>query len=93
MANWRIDRLLGVLLAIKNYIKTPQQYALFEDLQRLAHTELPAEQRKILEIVKPVVTRWNSYCSCFERAVTLQLVVNGYANCYIQRVETEDLYA
>ncbi|KAI2474523.1 hypothetical protein Ptr902_14072, partial [Pyrenophora tritici-repentis] len=43
---------------------------------RLAHRELPidapAEERKILEPVKPVVTRWNSYYSCFERAVKLQ---------------------
>ena len=55
----------GVLLSIMNYIKTPQQHKLFEDFQRLAHTELPSsastDDRKILEPVKPVVTRWNSY--------------------------------
>ncbi|KAG9387109.1 hypothetical protein A1F94_000001, partial [Pyrenophora tritici-repentis] len=43
------------------------------------------------EPVKPVVTRWNSYVSCFERAVELQLAVNGYAN-HIQKIETEDAY-
>jgi hypothetical protein len=76
-----------VLLAVINYIKTPQQYALFEKFQRLAHNDLPtnvpAEQRKILKPVKLVVTRWNSFCSCFERAVKLQLAVNGYANHHI----------
>jgi hypothetical protein len=50
-----------VLLAVINYIKTPQQYALLEKFQRLAYNDLPtnvpAEQRKILEPVKPVVTR------------------------------------
>ncbi|KAG9375515.1 hypothetical protein A1F94_013919, partial [Pyrenophora tritici-repentis] len=51
------------------------------------------KQHKIKEPVKPVVTRWNSYVSCFERAVELQLAVNGYANYHIQKIETEDAYA
>lgn len=50
-----------MVLAVINYIKTPQQYALFDQYQRLAHAELaadaPAEKRTILEPVKPVVTR------------------------------------
>jgi hypothetical protein len=41
MAIWRTDGPLGVLLAVINYIKTPQQYALFEKFQRLAHNDLP----------------------------------------------------
>jgi hypothetical protein len=61
MREWRRDRLLGVLLSIINYIKTPQQYALFAKFQRLAYRELPtnapAEDHKTLEPVKPVVTR------------------------------------
>jgi hypothetical protein len=64
-----------MLLGIINYIKTPQQYALFANFQCLAHCELPpdapADKRKILKTVKPVVTRWNSLYSCFERAVQL----------------------
>jgi len=52
---------LGVLLAVVNYIKTPQQYELFESFQRLAHKELPPsstnDNRKILQPLKPVVTR------------------------------------
>ncbi|KAI1665814.1 hypothetical protein L13192_09498 [Pyrenophora tritici-repentis] len=64
---------------------------------RLAHRELPidapAEERKILEPVKPVVTRQNSYYLCFERAVKLQSAVNAYANHYIKRVRDEDTYA
>lgn len=87
MATWRGDGPLGVLLAVINYIKTPQQYALFEKYQKLVIKDLPAdapaELRKIKEPVKPVITCWNSYVSCFERAVKLQLVVNGYANYYI----------
>ena len=48
-----------MLLAIINYIKTLQQYALFEDFQRLAYNNLPAAstERKILKLVKLVVTR------------------------------------
>ena len=97
MSHWRRDGPLGVLLAVVNYIKTPQQYALFADFQRLAHRELPpdapSDKRKILEPVKPVVTRWNSFYSCFERAVQLQSAVNAYANHHIKRVRDEDTYA
>jgi hypothetical protein len=97
-------------LSVINYIKTPQQYKLFSGFQTLAHCELPAdvleEDRKVLEPVKPVVTRWNlyysclnsyysclnSYYSCFKRAVKLQSTVNAYSNYYIQRVRDEDTY-
>jgi hypothetical protein len=86
-----------VLLSVINYIKTPQQYALFGSFQTLAYRELPAnapeEDRKVLEPVKPVVTRWNSYYSCFERAVKLQSAVNAYANYHVQQVRDEDMYA
>jgi hypothetical protein len=97
MCEWRRDGPLGVLLSVINYIKTPQQYELFGSFQTLAHRELPAdapeEDRKVLEPVKPVVTRWNSYYSCFERAVKLQSAVNAYANHHIRRVRDEDTYA
>ena len=97
MGEWRRDGPLGVLLNVINYIKTPQQYELFSSFQTLAHRELPAdapeEDRKVLEPVKPVVTRWNSYYSCFERAVKLQSAVNAYANHHIRRVRDEDTYA
>jgi hypothetical protein len=93
MKEWRRDSLLGVLLGVTTSIKTPQQYALFEEFQRLAQCELPREKQRILEPVKPVVTRWNLYYSCFERAVKLQVAVNAYANSYINRVKTEDAYA
>ena len=93
MRNWRKDGPLGVLLSIINYIRTPQQYELFENFQRLANTELPSEQREILEPVKPVITRWNSFYSAFERAIRLQAAVNAYANHHIRRVRDEDTYA
>jgi hypothetical protein len=97
MCEWRRDGPLGVLLSVINYIKTPQQYELFGSFQTLAHRELPAdapeEDRKVLEPVKPIVTRWNSYYSCFERAVKLQSAVNAYANHHIRRVRDDDTYA
>lgn len=91
--NWRKDGPLGVLLSIISYIKTPQQHELFESFQRLANAELPSEQREILEPVKPVVTRWNSFYSAFDRAIMLQVAVNAYANHHIRRVRIEDTYA
>ena len=61
MGEWRRDGPLGVLMAIVNHIKTPRQYELFKSFQRRAHEELPADapahSRKILEPVKPIVTR------------------------------------
>jgi hypothetical protein len=36
MKDWRRGRLLGVLLGVITFIKTPQQYKLFKDFQRLA---------------------------------------------------------
>lgn len=46
-----------------------------------------------LEPVEPVVTRWNSYYVCFERAVELPAAVSAYANSHIDRIKTEDAYA
>ncbi|KAI2484851.1 Dimer-Tnp-hAT domain containing protein [Pyrenophora tritici-repentis] len=97
MEEWRRVGPLGVLLSVISYIKTPQQHKLFEDFQRLAHKELPAdalaEERKVLEPVKPVVTRWNSYYLCFERAVKLQSAINAYSLHHIRRVRDEDTWA
>jgi hypothetical protein len=80
-----------------NYIKTPQQYALFANFQHLAHCELPtnapAKDPKILELIKPVVTHWNLYYSCFERVVKLQSAINAYANYHIRRVQDDDTCA
>ena len=93
LRNWREDGPLSVLLSVINYIKTPQQLELFEKFQRLANAELPPDQREVLAPVKPVVTRWNSYYSAFERAVKLQPAVNAYAHHHICRVRDEDTYA
>jgi hypothetical protein len=93
MKDWRRDSLLGVHLGVINYINTLQQYALFENFQRLAQSDLPAKNQRIYEPVKPVVTRWNSYYSCFERAVELQAAVSAYANSHIDRIKIEDAYA
>lgn len=76
-----------------NYIKTPQQYELFENFQRIANRELPIHKQKILAPVKPVITRWNSYCSAFERAVELQPAINAYASHHIRHIRDEDTYA
>lgn len=97
MRTWRRDSPLGVLLGIISYIKTPQQYALFADFQRLAHHELrsdaPVDACEILEPIKPIITCWNSYYLCFKRAIKLQPAVNAYANHHIQRVRDEGAFA
>jgi hypothetical protein len=97
MKDWRRDSSLGVLLSVISYIKTPQQYTLFEKFQRLAHDELPTDApedaRKILEPIKLVITCWNSYFDCFARAVKLQSAINAYASYHIDRIHNETTYA
>jgi hypothetical protein len=44
----------------------------------------------VANTVKPVVTRWNSFYSCFERAAKLQSAVNAYANYYINNTRQKD---
>jgi hypothetical protein len=70
---------------------------LFEKIQRLAHDELPTDThedaRKILEPIKLVITRWNSYFDCFARAVKQQSVINAYASHHFDRVCNKTTYA
>jgi hypothetical protein len=57
-----------MLIDVINYIKMPQQhdtFATFASFQRLESRDLPVDKQRILEPVKPVVTRWNSFCSAF----------------------------
>jgi hypothetical protein len=93
MREWRKDGPLGVLLDVINYIKTPQQHELFINFQHRANADLSAKDRKILEVVKPVVTRWNSYFSCFECAVTLQSAVNAYCQLHVTNTANAEVYA
>lgn len=95
MKQWRSDGPLGILLAVVNYVETPQQYKLFEDFQRLAAKDLPIPEKdiKILQPVKPVVTRWNSYFSCFERAAALRNAVTAYASHHILKTKDSFEYA
>jgi hypothetical protein len=79
---------LGMLIDVIYYIKTPQQYNVFANFQRLARQDLPADDDakfQILEPVKPCVTRWNSFCSAFERAVLLKPAFNSYISFYIKQ--------
>ncbi|KAG9388994.1 Dimer-Tnp-hAT domain containing protein [Pyrenophora tritici-repentis] len=84
MQEWRQEGPLGVLIDVINHIKTPQQHEIFRSFQTAANAELPARERlHVLEPVKPVVTRWNSYYAAFKRATQLQAAYNSYAEHYI----------
>ena len=84
LRDWRRDGPLGVLVDIINYIKTPQQHDLFASLQRSVNDRSHTET--ILEPIKPIITRWNSYHDAFERAVQLSETFNLYANTHINRI-------
>jgi hypothetical protein len=94
LEQWCREGPLGILIAIINYIKTPQQYALFASFQKAAADEIPSESRhKVLEPIKPVVTRWHLFYCSFERAVLLQGAINAYANYHIKMTTTADALA
>jgi hypothetical protein len=90
LREWRQNGPLGVLIDIINYIKTPQQHNLFADFQR-RDSDTPLQA--VLEPVKPVITRWNSFYDCFTRAVQLHLAVNAYAQFHIERTKADNVYA
>ncbi|KAI2475192.1 hypothetical protein Ptr902_13390 [Pyrenophora tritici-repentis] len=51
MHEWREQGPLGVLLSIIKYIKTPQQYTLFETFQAHANAELPADEPSDWQVI------------------------------------------
>ncbi|KAG9379945.1 Dimer-Tnp-hAT domain containing protein [Pyrenophora tritici-repentis] len=97
MEEWRHEGTLGVLLQIIAYIKTPQQVELFNRCQLEAHRDLHPDaiddDCKLREVVKPVVTRWNSFYSAFERAISLQAAINLYAAHHITHLQDSDAIA
>ena len=88
---WRQHRQLGTLIAVINYIRTPQQHKLFKDCQREANRELPADKQvPVLAPVRPVVTRWNSYFAAIKRATLLHSGFDRYIEKHISRVAIND---
>ena len=85
LKDWRQDGPIGVLLGILNYIHTPQQYQLFQQAQHTAYTNDPTKPTRRLELVKPVITRWNSYYDAFVRALQLKDAIDEYAAGHIFR--------
>jgi hypothetical protein len=57
------------------------------------YPDAAGNKHKLHEIVKPVVTRWNSFYSAFERAVSLQAAINLYAADHITRLQDSDAIA
>lgn len=97
MKEWRKDGPLGLFLDVVNHINTPKQYELFKSCQRqtlheLGYTDASSEF-PFLEPIKPVVTRWNSYCRAFERGIELQQAFTSYAHYHIQETKTADSIA
>jgi hypothetical protein len=91
MQQWRKNGALGTLLAVINYIKTPQQHQLFADCLLASNNDLPASARvKILRPIKPIVTRWNSYYNALERATYLKGGFDLYIERHVSRAAYEE---
>jgi hypothetical protein len=94
MEEWRKEGPLGVLTDVINYMRTPQQYELFQEFQQIANRSLPThEQIKILKPIKPVVTRWNSFYASFKRATRLHSAYDAYINHHVRAVAAADATA
>lgn len=91
--NWRRQGPLSTLIDVIHYIRTPQQYKIFRNFQCIANRELPSGSKKLLQLVEPIITRWNSYCSTFERAVKLQSTFNKYINYHVNTQQDADAQA
>ncbi|KAG9376260.1 hypothetical protein A1F94_012807 [Pyrenophora tritici-repentis] len=52
---WRKQGPLGTLIDVISYIKTPQQYDMFANFQRLARQDLPADDDAKFQILEPVL--------------------------------------
>lgn len=72
LEEWRKEGPLGTLIDFIYLICSPQKYEQFYAFQREENAMLPRADFKVLELVKPVKTRWNSYLMTFKRAVELQ---------------------
>ncbi|KAG9382681.1 hypothetical protein A1F94_006602 [Pyrenophora tritici-repentis] len=86
MREWRRHGQLGTLIAVINFIRTPQQHELFQACQRDANKALPADDQIPLTPVRPVVTRWNSYHAAIERATKLHGAFDRYMEHHIKSV-------
>jgi len=90
---WRKQGPLGILIDVLHYICTPQQYDLIRNFQK-TEVVLPSSQEasKSKEIVKPVITRWNSFCAAFERATEMPQALNAYIQYHIEKNRTNEAY-
>lgn len=83
---WRKFGPISVLFDIIASICTPQARQLFEQLQRDEATtySTPTDEVEILQLVKPVRTRWNSYYQTFVRAVRLHGPIDSYVELKLE---------
>jgi hypothetical protein len=93
LQDWRSEGPLGVLVDIINYVQTPLQYDLFAQAQRAVYTLPCSARNRTLQLIKPVVTRWNSYFNAFVRAVDLKEAIDYYASAYIDTYNRNLAYA
>jgi hypothetical protein len=78
LRKWREKGPIGALVDIVLSVNTPQQHDLFNQFQVATRSE--GESGKLLELVKPVVTRWNSYLDFLERAVRLHEAIDAFVD-------------
>ena len=94
LKEWRQFSPLGVLIDVLGHIKTLQQYDKLREFQEqeAVQSKLP-KPYKLKELVKPVITRWNSFYSAFKRATELQQPIDAYIQYHIEKTRTSDAYA
>ncbi|KAI1539864.1 hypothetical protein PtrSN002B_008818 [Pyrenophora tritici-repentis] len=70
---------------------TPQQHKIFQACQRDANRALPTDnQVSLFALVRPVITRWNSYHAAIERATKLYGAFDRYIEQHIKSVAFDE---
>ena len=94
LREWRRYGPLGVLINVLHFIKTPKQYSILRNFQLKEASQLKLPKPyNLLEPIKLVITRWNSYYDAFERASKLMQPLDAYIQYHINETRTADIYA
>src|SRR5436305_10140182 len=89
MAEWRNGGPIGTLIDIIHAIDSPYEHQLFYSFRDEENKQLPKPDFLVLDVIKPVKTRWNSHLAAFERAVDLQGPINTWVEYHIDKWDKE----
>lgn len=85
LKEWQQEGPIGTLLDLLLWINTTQRIQQFEQYQIEENNMLSDPDFKVLQVIKPIKTRWNSYQDAFERAIQLKGPLDAFAQYHIDQ--------